>query len=77
MGAAAGSAAPLRVLALAAPGDLMANTPIEFLLENEDVVLDVLYVAAGISRCQKSFRGTMWLSSRRPKASRIERRSIS
>ncbi len=33
-----------RVLALAAPGDLMANTPIEFLLENEDVVLDVLYV---------------------------------
>ena len=35
---------PLRVLALTAPGDLMANTPIEFLLENEDVVLDVLYV---------------------------------
>jgi hypothetical protein len=43
-GRAAGGAAPLRILAFAAPGDLMANTPIEFLLENEDVVLDVLYV---------------------------------
>jgi hypothetical protein len=39
--------APLRVLALAAPGDLMANTPIEFLLENADMVLDVLYVVGG------------------------------
>jgi hypothetical protein len=38
------TSAPLRVLALAAPGDLMANTPIEFLLENADIALDVLYV---------------------------------
>jgi hypothetical protein len=36
---------PIKVLALATPGDLMANTPIEFLLENADIVLDVLYVA--------------------------------
>jgi hypothetical protein len=36
---------PIRVLAFATPGDLMANTPIEFLLENADIVLDVLYVA--------------------------------
>lgn len=35
---------PLRVLALAAPGNLMANMPIEFLVENSDVVLDVLFV---------------------------------
>lgn len=38
---------PLRVLALAAPGNLMANTPIEFLVENSDIVLEVLYVAPG------------------------------
>jgi len=38
---------PLGVLALAAPGNLMANTPIEFLLENSDIVLDVLYVTPG------------------------------
>jgi hypothetical protein len=37
----------LRVLALAAPGNLMANTPIEFLVENSDIVLDVLFVAPG------------------------------
>jgi hypothetical protein len=43
-GRASVAANPLRVLAFAAPGDLMANTPIEFLLENQDVVLDVLYV---------------------------------
>jgi hypothetical protein len=36
----------LRVLAFAAPGNLMANTPIEFLLENADVILDVLYVTS-------------------------------
>ena len=38
---------PLRVLALAAPGNLMANTPIEFLVENSDIVLDVLFVTPG------------------------------
>jgi hypothetical protein len=36
--------APFKVLAFAAPGNLMANTPIEFLVEDSDVVLDVLYV---------------------------------
>ena len=39
------TADPIRVLAFATPGDLMANMPIEFLLENADIVLDVLYVA--------------------------------
>jgi hypothetical protein len=34
----------LRVLALAAPGDFMANTPVEFLLEKTGAILDVLYV---------------------------------
>jgi glutathione synthase/RimK-type ligase-like ATP-grasp enzyme len=33
-----------RVLALLAPGDFMANTPVEFLLEGADVNLDFLYV---------------------------------
>jgi len=37
--------AAIRVLALMGPGDLMANTPLEFLLENSDVVLEILYVA--------------------------------
>lgn len=40
-------AEPMTVLALAAPGNLMANTPIEFLLEDADMVLDVLYVVPG------------------------------
>ena len=33
----------LRLLALMAPGDLMANVPIECLLENSDVELNILY----------------------------------
>jgi len=37
--------AGIRVLALAGPGDLMANTPIELLLENTDVALQMLYVS--------------------------------
>jgi hypothetical protein len=41
------AADPIRVLAFAAPGDLMANTPIEFLLEGADIALDVLYVVPG------------------------------
>ena len=40
----AGSA-KIRLLAIMGPGDLMANTPLEFLLENSDVALDILYVA--------------------------------
>ena len=38
---------PLRLLALMAPGDFMANTPLEFLLEGSDVRLDMLYVVPG------------------------------
>ena len=38
----------LRVLALMAPGDLMANTPLEFLLENASIALDMAYVGVGI-----------------------------
>ena len=39
--------APLRLLALMTPGDFMANTPLEFLLEGSDVRLDMLYVRPG------------------------------
>lgn len=38
---------PLRLLAFMAPGDFMANTPIEFLLEGSSVRLDILYVSPG------------------------------
>ena len=34
----------IRLLAIMGAGDLMANTPIEFLLENSDVALDIVYV---------------------------------
>lgn len=42
---AAGGQAKIRLLALMAPGELMANTPLEFLLEGSDVALDMLYIA--------------------------------
>jgi glutathione synthase/RimK-type ligase-like ATP-grasp enzyme len=35
----------IRLLALMGQGDLMANTPLEFLLENSDVELQMLYLA--------------------------------
>ncbi len=38
----------VRVLAIMGPGDLMANTPVEFLVEDSDVELDMLYVGPGI-----------------------------
>lgn len=38
------SAAAIRLLAIMGPGDLMSNSPIEFLLEDADVALDLLYV---------------------------------
>jgi len=45
------SAAPaqdvLRLLAFMAPGDFMANTPLEFLLEGSNVCLDMLYLVPG------------------------------
>lgn len=37
----------VRLLAFAAPGDLMANVPIPFLVENSDIRLDVMYVVPG------------------------------
>ncbi len=37
----------IRLLAILSPGDLMANTPLEFLLEGSDVALDLLYVVPG------------------------------
>jgi len=40
----AGTRTPaIRLLALMGPGDMLENTPIEFLLENSDVSLDILY----------------------------------
>ncbi len=38
---------PLRLLAIVAPGDLMANTPLDFLLEGANVELISLYVEPG------------------------------
>ena len=38
----------LRVLAFLAPGDFMANLPVEFLLANSNVQLDMIYVAPEI-----------------------------
>ncbi len=38
---------PLRLLALLAPGDFMANTPLEFMLEGSSIVLDMMYVVPG------------------------------
>jgi len=40
-------AAPLKLLAIVAPGDLMANTPLDFLLEDAGVELISLYVVPG------------------------------
>lgn len=39
------SLASLRLLAVMGPGDLMANSPIELLLEDTDVALDIVYVS--------------------------------
>jgi hypothetical protein len=45
---ASGGTAAIRLLAIMAPGDLMANTPLEFLLENSGVTLEMLYIAPGL-----------------------------
>jgi hypothetical protein len=42
-----GGTPALRLLALAAPGDLGTNTPLEFLLEGSDTELHTLYVVPG------------------------------
>lgn len=34
----------IRLLAIMGAGDLMSNTPVEFLLENSDIALDIVYV---------------------------------
>jgi hypothetical protein len=39
--------ARIRLLAIMAPGDLMTNTPLEFLIENSDVSLSMLYLMPG------------------------------
>lgn len=43
----ASEAPSLRLLALAAPGDVGNNTPLEFLLEGSDIALTTLYVVPG------------------------------
>ncbi len=37
----------IRLLAIMAPGDLMANTPLEFLVQGSDVALEMLYIVPG------------------------------
>ena len=37
----------LRLLALAAPGDVGNNTPLEFLLDGSDIALSTLYIVPG------------------------------
>lgn len=37
----------VRLLAIMSPGELMANTPIEFLVEGTDIALHMIYVAPG------------------------------
>jgi hypothetical protein len=46
--AAGAPSPPMRVLALMAPGDFMANMPIAFLLEGSSVTLDMVYVSSGL-----------------------------
>jgi hypothetical protein len=43
----AAGAAALRLLAFMAPGDFLANTPLEFMLQDANVSLDMLYVVPG------------------------------
>jgi glutathione synthase/RimK-type ligase-like ATP-grasp enzyme len=38
----------VRLLAILAPGDLMTNTPLEFLVEGSDISLHMLYVGEGL-----------------------------
>lgn len=42
---AAGGLSTIRLLAIMGPGDLMSNTPVQFLAEGADVSLDMLYVS--------------------------------
>jgi hypothetical protein len=47
---ATAAADALRLLAFMAPGDFMANAPLEFLLEGSNVTLDLLYIVPGKGR---------------------------
>ena len=38
----------IRLLAFMAPGDMMANAPLDFLLQDSDVALDMLYLVPGM-----------------------------
>lgn len=38
---------PLRLLVLASPGDFLANTPIDFMVQGQNVVVDFLFVVPG------------------------------
>jgi len=40
---------PLKLLAFMAPGDFMANTPLEFMLEGSSITLDMMYVVPGMT----------------------------
>ncbi|ANN69473.1 hypothetical protein BAU08_07320 [Bordetella bronchialis] len=40
--------ATLRLLALVSCGDFLANTPLEFLIADSDIALDILYVGEGV-----------------------------
>jgi hypothetical protein len=41
------TARPIKLLAFMAPGDFMANIPVEFMLEGSDVTLDMVYIVPG------------------------------
>ncbi len=45
---ASADARAIRLLAFMAPGDFMANAPLEFLLDGANVTLDLLYVVPGL-----------------------------
>lgn len=42
------SAPALRLMAIKAPGEIMWNTPLEFLVEDSDISLDTLYIGEGL-----------------------------
>src|SRR5262249_3297087 len=43
----AGAEGALRLLAFMAPGDFLANTPLEFMVQDENVTLGMLYLVPG------------------------------
>ncbi len=46
---AASEAASVRLLAIKAPGEIMGNTPVEFLVEGSDISMDTLYIGGGLT----------------------------